>query len=161
CLNRAGKKTERAIGEIAAAWNQQMHIPNVELIYDSASQLDQIDTVKVTSAQPTYKTTDDMLVDILQREGCLLVKPKNWFAHCVMVLTPDLINNEEKTGVITDASSSPSTTVKTHYNFDELVHINLALYEEAIDIQLDNLSMIYANMDSILHSQYDIDSTLE
>ncbi|CAF0906008.1 unnamed protein product [Adineta steineri] len=146
CLNRAGKKTERAIGEIAAAWNQQMHIPNVELIYDSTSQLDQIDTVKVTSAQPTYKTTDDMLVDIvrrpenqeknkrtiiitsdralavlLQREGCLLVKPKNWFAHCVMVLTPDLINNEEKTGVITDASSSPSTTVKTHYNFDELV----------------------------------------
>ncbi|CAF3930522.1 unnamed protein product [Adineta steineri] len=144
CLNRAGKKTERAIGEIAAAWNQQMHIPNVELIYDSTRQLDQIDTVKVTSAQPTYKTTDDMLVDIvrrpenheknkrtivitsdralavlLQREGCLLVKPKNWFAHCVMVLTPDLINDEETTGMITNASSA--ATVKTHYNFDELV----------------------------------------
>ncbi|CAF4153762.1 unnamed protein product, partial [Adineta steineri] len=146
CLNRAGKKTERAIGEVAAAWNQQMHIPNVELIYDSTRQLDQIDTVKVTSAQPKYKTTDDMLVDIvhrpenheknkhtivitsdralavlLQREGCLLVKPKNWFAHCVMVLTPDLINNEETTGMITNASPSSSTTVKTHYNFDELV----------------------------------------
>ncbi|CAF1210354.1 unnamed protein product [Adineta steineri] len=146
CLNRAGKKTERAIGEVAAAWNQQMHIPNVELIYDLTRQLDQIDTVKVTSAQPTYKTTDDMLVDIvrrpenheknkrtivitsdralavlLQREGCLLVKPKNWFAHCIMVLTPDLINNEETTGMITNASPSSSTTVKTHFNFDELV----------------------------------------
>ncbi|CAF3980110.1 unnamed protein product [Adineta steineri] len=146
CFNRAGKKTERAIGEVAAAWNQQMHIPNVELIYDSTRQLDQIDTVKVTSAQPTYKTTDDMLVDIvrrpenheknkrtivitsdralavlLQREECLLVKPKNWFAHCIMVLTPDLINNKETTGMITNASSSSSTTVKTHYNFDELV----------------------------------------
>ncbi|CAF4324352.1 unnamed protein product, partial [Rotaria magnacalcarata] len=28
CLNRAGKKTERALAEIASAWNEQMHIPN-------------------------------------------------------------------------------------------------------------------------------------
>ncbi|CAF4366748.1 unnamed protein product, partial [Adineta steineri] len=55
----------------------------------------------------------------LQREGCLLVKPKNWFAHCIMVLTPDLINSEETTSMITNASSA--ATVKTHYNFDELV----------------------------------------
>ncbi|CAF0873215.1 unnamed protein product [Adineta steineri] len=145
CLNRAGDKTERAIGEIAAAWNQQMHIPNIELIFDSTRQLDQIDTVKVTSAQPKYRTTDDMLVDLarrpenheknkrtivitsdqglavlLQREGCLLVKPYNWFAHCVMVLTPDLINYEEITGMMTTESSP--TTVKIRYNFDELVH---------------------------------------
>jgi len=67
CLNHAGEKTERAIGEIASAWNEQMHIPNIELIFDSTRQLDQIGTVKVTSAQPKYKTTDDMLVDIARR----------------------------------------------------------------------------------------------
>ena len=67
CLNRAGKKTERAIGEIAAAWNEQMRIPNVELIFDSTRQLDQIGTVKVISAQPNHGTTDDMLVEIARR----------------------------------------------------------------------------------------------
>jgi hypothetical protein len=48
------------------------------------------------------------------------MKPYNWFAHCVMVLTPDLINYEEITGMMTTASSP--TTVKIRYNFDELVH---------------------------------------
>jgi hypothetical protein len=67
CLNRAGKKTERAIGEIASAWNKQMQIPNVELIYDSTRQLDQLDTIKISSAQPSYKTTDDMLVETVRR----------------------------------------------------------------------------------------------
>ncbi|CAF4652779.1 unnamed protein product, partial [Rotaria socialis] len=122
CLNRAGKKTERALAEIASAWKKQMHIPNVEIIFDATHQLDQIGSVKVSSAQPTHRTTDDMLVEIarkpenrgknkrtviitsdralaalLQREGCLLMKPYNWFAHCVMVLTPDLIRCEELT----------------------------------------------------------------
>ncbi|CAF0826681.1 unnamed protein product [Rotaria sp. Silwood1] len=145
CLNRAGKKTERALGEIASAWNEQMHIPHVELIFDSTNQVEQIGTVKVTSAQPKYRTTDDMLVEIvrqpenreknkrtiivtsdralatlLQREGCLLVKPYNWFAHCVMTLTPDLINYEELTGMMTKQSTP--TTFKIRYNFDELVH---------------------------------------
>jgi hypothetical protein len=67
CLNRAGKKTERAIAEIAAAWNEQMHIPNVDLIFDSTRQLDQVGCVRVSSAQSTYKTTDDMLIDIARR----------------------------------------------------------------------------------------------
>jgi hypothetical protein len=67
CLNRAGKKTERALGEIASAWNEQMHIPNVELIFDSTRQLDQVGSVKVSSAQPTYRTTDDMLVEMARR----------------------------------------------------------------------------------------------
>ncbi len=67
CLNRAGKKTERAIAQIAAAWNEQMHIPNVELIFDSTRQLDQIGSIKVSSAQPIYKTTDDMLIEIARR----------------------------------------------------------------------------------------------
>jgi hypothetical protein len=67
CLNRNGQKTERAIGEIASAWNDKMHIPNVELIFDSTRQLDQIGTVKISSAQPKYRTTDDMLVEIARR----------------------------------------------------------------------------------------------
>lgn len=67
CLNRAGKKTERAIADIAAAWNEQMQIRNVELIFDSTRQLDQIGSVKVSSAQPKYKTTDDMLIEIARR----------------------------------------------------------------------------------------------
>ncbi len=67
CLNRAGKKTERAIAQIAAAWNEQMHIPNVDLVYDSTHQLDQIGSVIVSSAQPRYKTTDDMLIEIARR----------------------------------------------------------------------------------------------
>jgi len=67
CLNRAGKKTERAIAQIAAAWNEQMHIPNVELIFDSTRQLDQIGSIKVSSAQPAYKTTDDMLIEIARQ----------------------------------------------------------------------------------------------
>ncbi|CAF3735908.1 unnamed protein product [Rotaria socialis] len=145
CLNRAGKKTERALAEIASAWNEQMHIPNVEIIFDATHQLDQIGSVKVSSAQPTHRTTDDMLVEIarkpenreknkrtiiitsdralaalLQREGCLLMKPYNWFAHCVMVLTPDLIRCEELTGMKTEISTP--TTVKIRYDFDELVH---------------------------------------
>jgi hypothetical protein len=37
-----------------------------------------------------------------------------------MILTPDLINYEEITGTMT--STSTPTTVKTRYNFDELVH---------------------------------------
>ncbi|CAF3715227.1 unnamed protein product [Rotaria sp. Silwood1] len=144
CLNRAGKKTERALGELASAWNEQMHIQYVELIFDSTHQLDQIGTIKVSSAQPKYRTTDDMLVEIarqddnreknnrtvvvtsdrglaalLQREGCLLVKSYHWFAHCVMTLAPDLIDFEElkdKTIATTSAKK------KNRYNFDELLH---------------------------------------
>lgn len=67
CLNRAGQKTERAIGEIASAWNERMRVPNVELIFDSTRQVDQIGTVKVSSAQPKYRTTDDMLVELARR----------------------------------------------------------------------------------------------
>jgi hypothetical protein len=67
CLNRAGKKTERAIAQIASAWNEQMHIPNIDLIFDSTRQLDQIGSVIVSSAQPQYKTTDDMLIEIARR----------------------------------------------------------------------------------------------
>jgi hypothetical protein len=67
CLNRAGQKTERAIGEIASAWNEKMHIPNVDLIFDSTRQLEPIGTVKISSAQPKYRTTDDMLVEIARR----------------------------------------------------------------------------------------------
>ncbi|CAF1577610.1 unnamed protein product [Rotaria sp. Silwood1] len=145
CLNRSSKKTERALGEIASAWNEQMHIPDVELIFDSTHQLDQIGTVKISSAQPKYRTTDDMLVEIsrqpenreknkrtiivtsdrglaalLQHEGCLVVKSYNWFAHCVMTLTPDLINYQE----LTDTMTIPSTltTKNIRYNFEELVY---------------------------------------
>lgn len=67
CLNRAGHKTERAIGEIASAWNERMRIPHVDLVFDSTRQVDQIGTVKVSSAQPKYRTTDDMLVELARR----------------------------------------------------------------------------------------------
>ena len=67
CLNRAGKKTERALAEIASAWNEQMHVPNVEIIFDATRQLDQVGTVKVSSAQPSHRTTDDMLVEIARK----------------------------------------------------------------------------------------------
>ena len=67
CLNRAGHRTERAIGEIASAWNEKMHIPHLDLIFDSTRQLDQVGSVKVSSAQPKYRTTDDMLVEIARR----------------------------------------------------------------------------------------------
>ena len=67
CLNRAGQKTERAIGEIASAWNERLHIPNVDLVFDSTRQVDPIGTVKVSSAQPKYRTTDDMLVELARR----------------------------------------------------------------------------------------------
>ena len=67
CLNRAGKKTERAIGEIASAWSERLHIPRVELIFDSTRQLDQVGSVIVSSAQPQYRTTDDMLVENARR----------------------------------------------------------------------------------------------
>ncbi len=52
----------------------------------------------------------------MKREGCLLVKSYSWFAHCAMVLTPDLIKQEEATNMAT------TTTNKTRYNLDELVH---------------------------------------
>jgi hypothetical protein len=55
----------------------------------------------------------------LKNEGCRLVKPYSWFAHCVMMLAPDLIDYEEVTGMIT--TTSTTTTVKVRYNFDELV----------------------------------------
>ena len=68
CLNRAGRKTENAIAQIASAWNQHMHISNIDLIFDSTDQIGQIDNnVRVNSAQPRYKTTDDMLIDIARR----------------------------------------------------------------------------------------------
>ena len=67
CLNRAGKKTERAIGQIAAAWNERLHIPQVDLIFDSTRQVDPIGSVIVSSAGPRYPTTDDMLVEIARR----------------------------------------------------------------------------------------------
>lgn len=67
CLNRNGKKTERALAEIASAWNEQTHVPNVDLIFDATRQLDQIGTVRVTSAQPKYRTTDDMLVELARK----------------------------------------------------------------------------------------------
>jgi hypothetical protein len=37
-----------------------------------------------------------------------------------MVLTPDLINHEEVTGMVT--TTSTPTTFKISYNFDEFVH---------------------------------------
>ncbi len=43
------------------------------------------------------------------------MKSYSWFAHCVMVLAPDLIKQEEATNMAT-------TTNKTRYNLDELVH---------------------------------------
>ena len=68
CLNRAGRKTENAIAQIAFAWNQHIHIPNIDLIFDSTDKIGQIDNnVRVSSAQPRYKTTDDMLIDIARR----------------------------------------------------------------------------------------------
>jgi len=67
CLNRNSKTTERAIAEIAATWNEQMQIANVDLIFDSTRQLDSVGSVRVSSAQPQYKTTDDMLIEIARR----------------------------------------------------------------------------------------------
>lgn len=67
CLNRAGKKTERAIGQIAAAWNERLHMSHVDLIFDSTRQVDPIGSVIVSSAHPRYPTTDDMLVEIARR----------------------------------------------------------------------------------------------
>lgn len=69
CLNREGNRTQRAIGEIAAAWNEQMQIPNVELIFDSTDQTDPIGSVQVKSAKPTYSTTDDMLYDLVRQKS--------------------------------------------------------------------------------------------
>ena len=67
CLNRAGQKTERAIGEIASAWQERLHIPRLELVFDSTRQLDPIGNITVSSAQPRYRTTDDMLVETARR----------------------------------------------------------------------------------------------
>ena len=67
CLNRAGKKTERALGEIAAAWNEQLRIPHVDLVFDSTKQVGQIGSVMVSSAQPQHRTTDDMLIELARR----------------------------------------------------------------------------------------------
>ncbi|CAF0721681.1 unnamed protein product [Adineta ricciae] len=141
CLNHARHKTERAIGQLAAAWNEQMRIPKVELIFDSTRQVDQIGSVNVTSAHPIYRTTDDMLIDSarrndhhdknkhtiivtsdrdlavqLSREGCQLVKSYAWFAHCAMILTPDLVAEDESSTEATTKSRKP------RYNLDELVH---------------------------------------
>ncbi|CAF4921182.1 unnamed protein product [Rotaria sp. Silwood1] len=107
-----------------------MHIPYVELIFDSTNQLDQIGTVKLEqhdnlkivkkNKRTIIVTSDRGLAALLQREGCLVVKSYNWFAHCVMTLTPDLINYQELTGAMTTTSTPP--TMKIRYNFDELVH---------------------------------------
>ncbi|CAF1188407.1 unnamed protein product [Rotaria sordida] len=146
CLNRASKKAERAIAELAAAWNEQMHIPNIELIFDLTHQLEQIQSIKVSSAHPMYKTTDDMLIDIVRRsenqqknkhtiivtsdrglaihlkyEGCQLVKPHQWFSHCAMVLTPDLIKHEETTDMTAATTTTTTTKNKTRYDLNELV----------------------------------------
>ncbi|CAF1271321.1 unnamed protein product [Didymodactylos carnosus] len=153
CLNRQGKKTEKAIAEIASAWNEQMNIANLNLIYDSTRQLASVGTVHVQSAHPTFQTTDDMLIDIMKKRdkeinehtvvvtsdrylaaqlitvGCILVKPYHWFAHCVMVLAPDLIK-EDLDGVeakltekqdVGDRSKSQNRKGKKHYDFDQLV----------------------------------------
>ncbi|CAF1331018.1 unnamed protein product, partial [Didymodactylos carnosus] len=150
CLNRHGKQAEHAIGQIASAWNEKMLIPHINLIYDSTKQLETIGTVIVQSAQPKYKTTDDMLVDLtkqnhgrnehtvvvtsdralaaqLKNEGCQLIKPYHWFAHCVMVLTPDLIK-QDPIEIDTSVERAPTARKcehnkkgKIHYDFDELV----------------------------------------
>ena len=67
CLNRAGQKTERALGEIAAAWNEQLRIPKMDLIFDSTNQVGLIGSVTVSSAKPQHRTTDDMLVELARR----------------------------------------------------------------------------------------------
>ena len=67
CLNRAKEQAECALAEIAANWNDQMQIPNVHLIFDATDQLDQVRTVQVRSAQPTYSTTDEMILSIVRR----------------------------------------------------------------------------------------------
>ena len=42
------------------------------------------------------------------------MKPYAWFAHCAMVLTPDLIKEDKPTDVATNSN-------KTRCNLDELV----------------------------------------
>lgn len=79
CLNEANKRAERAIGEIAAAWNEQMHIPHVELIFDFTDQLEAIGDITVSSVRPKFKSTSAMLIDIIQRS-------KN---HHTIVVTSD------------------------------------------------------------------------
>ena len=64
CLNRQSHKTERALADLASAWNEKMHIPNVELIFDSTRQLQQVGSVIVSSARPTYPTTDQKLIEM-------------------------------------------------------------------------------------------------
>jgi len=47
----------------------------------------------------------------LTQQGCLIVKSYQWFAHCVMVLAPDLIKSDET-----------NSMKKIRYDLDELVH---------------------------------------
>ena len=69
CLNREGRRVEQAIAEIADAWNGQLHVPDVQLIFDSTDQVGQMGySVQMRSAQPTYATTDDMLIDLVRQK---------------------------------------------------------------------------------------------
>lgn len=83
CLNHASHKTERAIADIAAAWNDHMRIPQLHLIFDSTKQTDPVGSVIVRSARPKYQTTDEMLVDIVRQTDH---QPKN---RCTVVVTSD------------------------------------------------------------------------
>ncbi|CAF5007881.1 unnamed protein product, partial [Rotaria sp. Silwood1] len=84
--------------------------------------LEQHDNLKIVkkNKRTIIVTSDRGLAALLPREGCLVVKSYNWFVHCVMTLTPDLINYQELTGTMTTTSTPP--TMKIRYNFDELVH---------------------------------------
>jgi hypothetical protein len=43
------------------------------------------------------------------------MKSFSWFAHCAMVLTPDIVKQNEPT-------TTGTASNKTRYNLDELVH---------------------------------------
>ena len=46
-----------------------MRVPDVQLIFDSIDQVGQMGySVKMRSAQPTYATTDDMLIDLVRQK---------------------------------------------------------------------------------------------
>jgi rRNA-processing protein FCF1 len=103
CLKRSRKSAEKSLSQMAIQVGNQLNLELTHVMYDATTNRENGDTFVVSSARPTYETSDDALVEIakqamnvdldsclfvtsdrglrlrLKQVGAKVIKPKQWF----------------------------------------------------------------------------------
>lgn len=66
CLEGQRHLAEEVLGNLIATWNEQQHISNVQLVFDSTANTVNMETVQIISAQPSHPKADAMILARVQ-----------------------------------------------------------------------------------------------